>query len=70
MEYVKHTMVLGMGQQEGPKPKCYFTQFALPSYIDNAHPPTKKEPFRTVLDQQFNHNVRLLCWARKGESHD
>jgi ribonuclease P/MRP protein subunit RPP40 len=52
-------MVLGMGQREGPKPKCYFTHAALPSYIDNAHPPTKKEPFKTVLDQQFNHNVCL-----------
>jgi hypothetical protein len=59
MEYVKHTMVLGMGQQEGPKPKCYFAHATLPSYTDNAHPPTKKEPSKTVLDQQFNHNVCL-----------
>ncbi|KAM0702660.1 hypothetical protein Q7P35_010091 [Cladosporium inversicolor] len=56
-------MVLGIGQQDGPKPKCYFTQAPLPSYIDNAHPPTKKEPFRTVLDQQYSHNISLLLPA-------
>lgn len=54
------TMVLDVGQQDGPKPKCYFTHAPLPSYIDNAHPPTKKEPFRTVLDQQYSHNVRRM----------
>lgn len=51
-------MVLDIGLQDGPKPKCYFAQAALPSYIDNAHPPTKNEPFKTVLDQQYNHTVR------------
>lgn len=54
----KLTMVLDIGQQDGPKPKCYFTQAPLPNYIDNAHPPTKKEPFRTILDQQYSHTVR------------
>ena len=54
-------MVLDIGQQDGPKPKCYFTHAPLPSYIDNAHPPTKKEPFRTTLDQQYSHNVRRLA---------
>ncbi|KAM0723132.1 hypothetical protein Q7P37_001332 [Cladosporium fusiforme] len=53
-------MVLDIGQQDGPKPKCYFTHATLPTYIDNANPPTKKEPFRTTLEQQFSHTLTLL----------
>ena len=54
---LRQTMVLEIGLQDGSKPKCYFTHASLSSYIDNAHPPTKKEPFRTVLDQQYSHSV-------------
>ena len=50
-------MVLDIGQQEGPKPKCHFTHATSPSHVDNAHPPTKKEPFRTVLSQPYSHTV-------------
>lgn len=51
-------MVLGIGEQDGPKPKCYFTHATLPTYIDNANPPAKKEPFKSTLSQQYNHTVR------------
>lgn len=60
----KQTMVLDIGQQDGPKPKCHFTPAPLPSYIDNARPPTKKEPFRTVLDQQYSHSVCQISLLR------
>lgn len=50
-------MVLELGRDEGPRPKCFFHHATLPSYIDNAQPPTKKEPFRTVLEHQPCHTV-------------
>ena len=53
-------MVFDIGQREGAQPKCYFTHATLPSHIDGAHPPTKKEPFRTVLDQPYSHTVCII----------
>jgi len=38
--------------------KCYFTQCALPQYIDQSQPPTKRKPFSTILEHPFNHTVR------------
>jgi len=54
----RNRMVLDLGRDQGPRPKCFFRHAGLPSYIDNAQPPTKKEPFRTVLEHNPCHTVR------------
>lgn len=61
-------MVLGIGEQDGPRPKCYFTHATLPTYIDNANPPTKKEPFKTALGQQYNHTVNQYHLSHRMQS--
>jgi hypothetical protein len=50
-------MVLGIGKDEGEIPKCYFYHGHLPNYIDSTAPSTKKEPFRTAVEQRFSHTV-------------
>ncbi|OQO12102.1 hypothetical protein B0A48_02741 [Cryoendolithus antarcticus] len=61
-------MVLDIGKDSGPSPKCYVHHANLPNYIDNAHPPTKKDPFRTVLEQPVGHTLDVLVPAQHTEA--
>ncbi|KAI6862819.1 hypothetical protein KC343_g12414 [Hortaea werneckii] len=56
-------MVLDIGDQGGPRPKCHFTQATLPTFVDHEQPPTKQKPFSTVLGQVYNHTLDVLCAA-------
>ncbi|KAK4962220.1 hypothetical protein LTR28_004640 [Elasticomyces elasticus] len=49
--------------EKTPRPKCYFTHNALPAYIDEKQPPTKRKPFSSIIAQPFSHTVglRILC---------
>nr|OQO17727.1 hypothetical protein B0A51_12881 [Rachicladosporium sp. CCFEE 5018]OQO27606.1 hypothetical protein B0A51_03595 [Rachicladosporium sp. CCFEE 5018] len=61
-------MVLDIGKDSSPSPKCYVHHADLPNYIDNAHPPTKKDPFRTVLEQPFVHTLDVLIPSQHTEA--
>ncbi|KAI7270932.1 hypothetical protein KC345_g7316 [Hortaea werneckii] len=56
-------MVLDIGDQGGPRPKCHFTQATLPTFVDHEQPPTKQKPFSTVLGQVYNHTLDVVCAA-------
>lgn len=49
--------MLEIGSADKPRPKCYFTQASLPTFVDHEQPPTKKLPFSTVIRQKYNHTV-------------
>ncbi|KAF2717749.1 hypothetical protein K431DRAFT_232368 [Polychaeton citri CBS 116435] len=53
-------MVLGIGSDDGPKPKCFFHNSQLPSFINHEQPPTKKRPFSIILDQAFSHCLDVV----------
>ncbi|KAK3672481.1 hypothetical protein LTR78_007531 [Recurvomyces mirabilis] len=46
--------------RDGPKPKCFFTQANLPTFVDHDHPPIKKQPLATVVKQNFTHTLDLI----------
>lgn len=52
-------MVLDMGKDSGLTPSCYIHHTSLPNYIDNANPPTKKNPFRTISEKPFTCTLDL-----------
>ncbi|KAK5137372.1 hypothetical protein LTR08_008950 [Meristemomyces frigidus] len=45
------------------KPKCYFTQATLPTFVDHGQPPMKKKPFSTVAKQSFSHTLDVVLLA-------
>ncbi|KAF4549582.1 Hypothetical protein D9617_21g098030 [Elsinoe fawcettii] len=52
--------MLGIGEASGPAPKCFFTHAFLPQTIDEKHPPTKRKPFSSILENPHNHTVDVL----------
>lgn len=52
--------MFGFSDNDGLKPKCYFTCSVLPAFIDHDQLPNKKRPFSTILDQRFTHSVNIV----------
>ncbi|KAL8728695.1 MAG: hypothetical protein Q9181_005254 [Wetmoreana brouardii] len=49
-----------MLRNEGTTPKLYASQGELPNNIDDKHPPSKKKPFSTILNQPFTHSAQVI----------
>lgn len=49
--------MLDITTRDGPKPKCYFADAQLPTFVNHEQPPLNKRPFSTIGSQALNHTV-------------
>ena len=57
-------------EKDLPSSKCYVTHGSLPLFVDPKHPPIKRKPFSTILNQPFNHKVGANFDIRKNSVAD